>query len=128
MILTRIAKLEKALESGLTVTTGNDVDDEKRDRLFIELNNLEASLNDRLEGLSNKLSGFQEEIERLADHISEINAEAISKAAKVSAAVPTIEDDELEILDDAISAKTIASVKEQFGFSSFIEGIFSIEP
>jgi len=55
---------------------------ETQDRLFIELNNLEASLNDRIRGLSEKLSGFQEEIERLADHIARINEEAILTASK----------------------------------------------
>lgn len=55
---------------------------ETQDRLFIELNNIEASLKDSIHGLSEKLSGFQEEIERLADHIARINTEAIQEAAK----------------------------------------------
>lgn len=55
---------------------------ETQDRLFIELNNIEASLNHSIHGLSEKLSGFQEEIERLADHIAKINAEAIKEAVK----------------------------------------------
>lgn len=63
---------------------GNDDNSEKQDRLFIELNNLEASVNDSIRGLSEKLSGFQEEIERLADHIARINADAIHEAVKTS--------------------------------------------
>lgn len=55
---------------------------ETQDRLFIELNNLEASLNDSIRGLSEKLSGFQEEIERLADHIAHINEQAILEVSK----------------------------------------------
>jgi len=63
---------------------------ETQDRLFIELNNLEASLNDRIRGLSEKLSGFQEEIERLADHIARINEEAILAASKNSQEIKTV--------------------------------------
>ena len=55
---------------------------ETQDRLFIELNNLEASINDRVKELSRRLSGFQEEIERLADHIAKINTEAIQEAVR----------------------------------------------
>ena len=63
---------------------------ETQDRLFIELNNLEASLNDRIHNLSEKLSGFQEEIERLADHIAKINEEAILAASKNMEEIKTI--------------------------------------
>lgn len=63
---------------------------ETQDRLFIELNNLEASLNDSIHGLSQKLSGFQEEIERLADHIAKINEEAILAASKNMEEIKTI--------------------------------------
>lgn len=55
---------------------------ETQERLFVELNNLEASLNDSIHGLSEKLSGFQEEIERLADHIAHINEQAILEVTK----------------------------------------------
>ena len=79
-LMARIVKIEKMVEGGLSVSASNPQADEKQDRLFIELNNLEASLNDRLQGLSDKLSGFQEEIERLADHIAKINTEAITTA------------------------------------------------
>lgn len=67
---------------------------ETQDRLFIELNNLEASLNDNIRGLSEKLSGFQEEIERLADHIAKINEEAILAATKNGQDFKTIEVEE----------------------------------
>ena len=67
---------------------------ETQDRLFIELNNLEASLNDNIRGLSEKLSGFQEEIERLADHIAKINEEAIWAATKNGQDFKTIEVEE----------------------------------
>lgn len=63
---------------------------ETQDRLFIELNNLEASLKDSIGGLSQKLSGFQEEIERLADHIARINEEAILAASKNMEEIKTI--------------------------------------
>jgi len=63
---------------------------ETQDRLFIELNNLEASLKDSIGGLSQKLSGFQEEIERLADHIAKINEEAILAASKNMQEIKTI--------------------------------------
>ena len=63
---------------------------ETQDRLFIELNNLEASLKDSIGGLSQKLSGFQEEIERLADHIAKINEEAILAASKNMEEIKTI--------------------------------------
>ena len=55
---------------------------ETQDRLFIELNNLEASINDRVRELEKRLFGFQEEIERLADHIAKINTEAIQEAVR----------------------------------------------
>lgn len=62
-----------------------------QDRLFIELNNLEASLNDNIRGLSEKLSGFQEEIERLADHIAHINEQAILEVSKKNTHSPIAE-------------------------------------
>ena len=80
MLIVKIAQLENMLDNSLASVKVSGVDEEKQDRLFIELNNLEASLNDRLQGLSDKLSGFQEEIERLADHIARINSEAIQTA------------------------------------------------
>ena len=72
-----IIKSQKAIAK-VAMNKNKDI----QDRLFIELNNLEASLNDRIRGLSEKLSGFQEEIERLADHIAKINEEAILTASK----------------------------------------------
>lgn len=54
----------------------------KQDRLFIELNNIEASINNTLLELSEKVSGFQEEIERLADHIEMLNSETIHELTK----------------------------------------------
>lgn len=62
-----------------------------QDRLFIELNNLEASLNDNIRGLSEKLSGFQEEIERLADHIAHINEQAILEVSQKNTQSPRTE-------------------------------------
>ncbi len=64
---------------------------ETQDRLFIELNNLEASLNDSIRGLSEKLSGFQEEIERLADHIAHINEQAILEVSKKNTEATSIQ-------------------------------------
>ena len=106
MIIARLAKLEDMLESGLASVKASGVDDEKQDRLFIELNNLEASLSDRMQGLSYKLSGFQEEIERLADHIAKINSEAIqtainANAAQVNVAEPVVGlEKEIVLLED----------------------------
>lgn len=54
----------------------------KQDRLFIELNNMEASLNNSLLTLSEKVSGFQEEIERLADHIEKMNVDTMDGLTK----------------------------------------------
>lgn len=75
---------------------------ETQDRLFIELNNLEASLNDRIHGLSEKLSGFQEEIERLADHIARINEEAILAASKNSQDIRIIETETPVVQDEPL--------------------------
>ena len=72
-----IIKAQKAIAK-LTINKTS----ETQDRLFIELNNLEASINDRVKELSRRLSGFQEEIERLADHIAKINTEAIQEAVR----------------------------------------------
>lgn len=72
-----IIKSQKAIAKVVMSKTN-----ETQDRLFIELNNLEASLNDSIHGLSEKLSGFQEEIERLADHIAHINEQAILEVSK----------------------------------------------
>lgn len=75
---------------------------ESQDKLFIELNNLEASLNDRIRGLSEKLSGFQEEIERLADHIARINEEAILTVSKnTQENLPVIE--KTVVLEDTLN-------------------------
>ena len=76
---------------------------EIQDRLFIELNNLEASLNDHIHGLSEKLSGFQEEIERLADHIAKINEEAILAASKTVQEVKNVEAEESDIFEDVLN-------------------------
>ena len=78
---------------------------ETQDRLFIELNNLEASLNDRVRELSKRLSGFQEEIERLADHIAKTNEEAIQEAARGGYAVREAE--EKEIFADSFSVEEV---------------------
>ncbi len=67
-------------------------DSESQNRLFAEMNSLEASLNDKIEGLEVKLSGFQEEIERLVDHIAKINTEAIHEAVKTSGEREVVED------------------------------------
>ena len=77
---------------------------ETQDRLFIELNNLEASLNDRIRGLSEKLSGFQEEIERLADHIARINEEAILTASK------NIQEARPVVMTEQVSAPVIEEI------------------
>lgn len=92
MIAAKITNLESVLENGLGSVKSSSVDDEKQDRLFIELNNLEASLSDRMQGLSYKLSGFQEEIERLADHIAKINSEAIQTALNTNIATNSAEE------------------------------------
>ena len=104
--LEEISKQVKALDSGSNKKADNSAEivksqkaiakvamaktKETQDRLFIELNNLEASLNDSIHGLSQKLSGFQEEIERLADHIAKINEEAILVASKNMEEIKTI--------------------------------------
>jgi len=80
---------------------------ETQDRLFIELNNLEASLKDSIGGLSQKLSGFQEEIERLADHIAKINEEAILAASKNMQEIKTI------VSETPISAPVVESFVEE---------------
>ena len=92
MIAAKITNLESVLENGLGSVKSSSVDDEKQDRLFIEINNLEASLSDRMQGLSYKLSGFQEEIERLADHIAKINSEAIQTALNTNIATNSAEE------------------------------------
>ncbi len=74
------AEIIKAQKSIAKIAMGKTK--ETQDRLFIELNNLEASLNDSVHDLAKRLSGFQEEIERLADHIAKINTEAIQEAAR----------------------------------------------
>ena len=51
----------------------NEEDMQHQDKLFIELNNTEASISNYLMSMSEKLSGFQEEIERLADQIAASN-------------------------------------------------------
>ena len=73
----KIAELREIIEKSQN-------DTENQDRIYIELNNLEASLNDRIQGLSEKLSGFQEEIERLVEHMERINTDAIHEAVKKS--------------------------------------------
>lgn len=80
---------------------------ETQDRLFIELNNLEASLNDSIHGLSQKLSGFQEEIERLADHIAKINEEAILAASKNMEEIKTI------VTESPVVTSTVESFVEE---------------
>lgn len=92
MLTAKIAQLENMLDNSLASVKVSGVDEEKQDRLFIELNNLEASLNDRLQGLSDKLSGFQEEIERLADHIARINSEAIQTALNTNSVSASIDE------------------------------------
>ena len=122
MIVAKIADLERALEGGLAGGNVSGVDAEKQDRLFIELNNLEASLNDRLQGLSDKLSGFQEEIERLADHIAKINTEAISEAVKTTAVqTAETENEDLDFADLDLSDISISEESDELGLSAFAD-------
>lgn len=142
-IAAKISQLERRLESGLASISVNGIDEEKQDRLFIELNNLEASLNDRMQGLSDKLSGFQEEIERLADHIANINTEAINSVlnANVTAPVQVVQPVEelgkeivlfedipaVELTDDIEFAElnmgdiTFAEESDELGLSAFAD-------
>lgn len=123
MVLAEIARLEKLLSGGFA--GGFDsAEEEKQDRLFIELNNLEASLNDRLQGLSDKLSGFQEEIERLADHIAKINTEAISEifnsrpeAAAAKAAEAKEEEPDFSNLD--FGSSSVSEESDDFDSNAF---------
>ena len=136
MLATKIEQLEAVLESSLANAKTGGVDEEKQDRLFIELNNLEASLNDRIHALSDKLSGFQEEIERLADHIARINSEAISEAVSAASAVvePTkeivlMEDiPAVELTDDIVFTEVkpidIVHEDELLGMSAFADESF----
>ncbi len=55
----------------------------QQDKLFIELNNTEASISNHLTAMSEKISGFQEEIERLADQIAAINTNVKVELAAV---------------------------------------------
>lgn len=134
MIATKVVELERMLESSLSSVKTSGVDEEKQDRLFIELNNLEASLNDRLQGLSDKLSGFQEEIERLADHIARINTEAIAEAMNTAAVAPRekeiVLNEEIpteEVTDDIIFTDldmgdiTIVEESDELGLSAFAD-------
>lgn len=142
MLAEKIAKLENDLDS----VKISGIDEEKQDRLFIELNNLEASLNDRLQGLSDKLSGFQEEIERLADHIARINSEAIQTALNTNTApiqktelvaekeivlledIPAMEvTDDIEFTELNMDGITIVHEDEVFGMSAFAEEDFPEE-
>ena len=143
MVSNKIAQLESMLESSLASVKGSGVDEEKQDRLFIELNNLEASLSDRMQGLSYKLSGFQEEIERLADHIAKINSEAIQtvlnanitpastaesvaeleKEIVLNEEIPVLElTDDVEFTDLDMGGIEIVSEEDaEFGMSAFAE-------
>lgn len=116
MIAARVVELERMLEKGFAETKTSSVNEEKQDRLFIELNNLEASLNDRLQGLSDKLSGFQEEIERLADHIAKINTEAITTAlhANVNGTLNVASGNDV-VLEANIPAMEIPVMEEENG-------------
>ena len=118
---------------------------ETQDRLFIELNNLEASINDSIHGLSQKLSGFQEEIERLADHIARINEEAILAASKnmqeirtivsespvvVPVAEPVIEEEPIvfeetfdDVLEDSFTEEIL--VEDSFAEDSVLEDLLA---
>jgi len=111
---------------------------ETQDRLFIELNNLEASLNDRIHGLSEKLSGFQEEIERLADHIAKINEEAILAVSKNNQEfASTVEEESVvfeDVLNDSLEEETVleepkVSVVSELGEldSLFVDSIDNVE-
>ena len=94
-VFNKVAELQELIGN-------NGIDSEENDRLFIELNNLEASINDRIQGLSEKLSGFQEEIERLADHIARINEDAIHEAVKTSNETRTTVEENFESIEDAL--------------------------
>ena len=93
---------------------------ETQDRLFIELNNLEASLKDSIHGLSEKLSGFQEEIERLADHIAKINEEAILAASKNMEEIKTIVT-ESPVVENVVEDVVLEEVFEDVLGDSFEE-------
>lgn len=105
--LAEIIKAQKAIAKITMAKTS-----ETQDRLFIELNNLEASLNYNIRGLSEKLSGFQEEIERLADHIADINTEAILAAVKNSQEIKTVPVQET-VMADNLPESTSAAVAEE---------------
>jgi len=124
------AEVIKAQKSIAKVMMGKNK--ETQDRLFIELNNLEASLNDRVRELAKRLSGFQEEIERLADHIAKINTEAIQEAARGGYEVRRAE--ERDILEDSLLVEETSELEipeeveeEEFSVDDILSGIFEEE-
>lgn len=106
----------------------NGIDSEENDRLFIELNNLEASINDRIQGLSEKLSGFQEEIERLADHIARINEDAIHEAVKTSSETRTTIEENYESIEDVLQDTFIEEPSVEETPETVIEPESIVEP
>lgn len=77
------------LENQKAITKeANDEISLKQEKLFIELNNMEASLKNELSELSQKVSGFQEEIEKMADSIAVMKTQAGSVPATESPIMP----------------------------------------
>lgn len=100
-VLAAINELYQKITELEEKTGDGRIEDERQKRLFIELHNLEASVNDHIQSISEKLSGFQEEIERLAEHIAKINKDAIHQAMRSGA--ETGEEDEFdEITDETV--------------------------
>lgn len=100
-VLAAINELYQKITELEEKTGDGRIEDERQKRLFIELHNLEASVNDHIQSISEKLSGFQEEIERLAEHIAKINKDAIHQAMRSGA--ETEEEDEFdEITDETV--------------------------
>ena len=132
------AEIIKAQKSIAKVMMGKNK--ESQELLFVELNNLEASLNDSVHDLSKRLSGFQEEIERLADHIAKINTEAIREAAQYVQTAQTVNvlnesvEEEIEakeedvLVDDILDSIGLDFEEEPIIMEESIEEELEVEP
>ena len=98
----------------------------KQEKLFIELNNMEASMKDGLNEVSTKLSGFQEEVEKMADALANMVtsiADQTATAANTSTPASVVEKAPAEekvpavntepIVEDVLEAETTSEIEDK---------------
>ena len=109
-----IAELKPAIlqEQQELIKESNDAIVLKIEKLFIELNNMEASMKDGLNEVSIKLSGFQEEIEKMADTLATMVSSIAEQTAVMSSQTASVPVEEQAAVPETAAIDETASIEE----------------